>query len=262
MEQSLYNILGITKIQLNELLENCYEQCQKNHRVFILDDLYDCLKAYVEKHMLQPIDEVLFVHFSRRLNDNEDDNGYSLKDVLTRDTTLSSFLETYGITFTYEHQRIRMYVNHCEIDVHLHKEYPYVYLNQLFDETFKNYPFSGYAFMDDMQQGDAYEIASGGPAFFGYLYPFIEDDDALIDEFINKSSFYQFTYVVPMKDVYFDDYEDLSEIDKQYHMIVKTLQRIYFYRYDNQFNEGDNTVLKMNEQTILSEKYLVQKIRV
>lgn len=260
METSIYKILGITSTQLDELFDCCYQQYQEHQRVFILDDLYDYLKSYVENHIKEAIDEVLFLHFSRRLDDEEDNHGYNLAHVLTKDTSLSRFLGKYGITFQYDKQKLHMYVNQCEIDFNQSVDYPYIYLKQRFDKEFKDYSIGGFAFMEEIEYSSFYEIASGGPEFFGYLYEFLEDDDALIDEFINSSSFYRFEYVVPLKDIYFDDYEDLDDLEKQYHMIVKTLQRLYFYKYDAQFNEDDNTVIKMMNQKDLSDTYLIHKI--
>lgn len=261
MEASIYKILGITNTQLEELFHNCYKRYQENQRVFILDDLYDYLKSYVETHMKQSLDEVIFYHFSRRLNNEEDDYGYNLAHVLTKDTSLSRILNTYGITFQYDKQKLHMYVNQCEIDFDQSTDYPYIYLKQRFDKDFKDFSIGGFVFMEEIEYSSFYEIASGGPEFFGYLYEFLEDDDALIDEFINLSSFYRFEYVVPLKDIYFDDYEDLNALEKQCHMIVKTLQRLYFYKYDAQFNEDDNMVIKMVDQKDLSDAYLVHKIK-
>lgn len=261
MEASISKILGITNTQLEELFDNCYKRYQENQRVFILDDLYDYLKSYVETHRKCGLDEVMFYHFSRRLNNEEDDHGYNLAHVLTKDTSLSRFLNTYGITFQYDKQKLHMYVNQCEIDFNQSTDYPYIYLKQRFDKDFKDLSIGGFAFMEEIEHSSFYEIASGGPEFFGYLYEFLEDDDALIDEFINLSSFYRFEYVVPLKDIYFEDYEDLNALEKQCHMIVKTLQRLYFYKYDAQFNEDDNTMIKMVDQKDLSDTYLVHKIK-
>lgn len=95
----------------------------------------------------------------------------------------------------------------------------------------------------------------------GYLCPF-DIDDSIIDEFITYSTFYQYVYLVPIKDIYFEDYEELSNRDKQYHMLVKTLQRLYFYKYDSTFNENDNVVIGIRDNKTLSQQYLINKIKI
>ena len=86
--------------------------------------------------------------------------------------------------------------------------------------------------------------------------------DEFIDEFIRKSTFYQFEYLVPLEQIYFDNYEDLSNDDKQCHIIIKTLQRLYFCKYDPLFNEEDNPTIGIIDNITLSEKYLINKIKI
>ena len=80
----------------------------------------------------------------------------------------------------------------------------------------------GLAFLDDTINSEYYEIVKGEPELFCYLYLFI-DNNLMIDDFIDKSPFYQFEYLVPIDEVYFENYEELSYQDKQHHIIVKSL---------------------------------------
>lgn len=104
-------------------------------------------------------------------------------------------------------------------------------------------------------------MVQGGPELLGYLYPF-DINDSIIDEFITHSTFYQYVYLVPITDIYFEDYDELSEQDKQYHILVKTLQRLYFYRYDSTFNENDNVVIGIRDNKTLSQQYLINKMKI
>lgn len=254
MEQSVYQLLNINKEGLDELYKTCYNKFQNNHQVFILDDQYDFFLEYVKKHIVDTIDKVMFVHLSRRLNKDNDNNGYNLIDTLTKETILSMLLKQYGITFSYD-QYIKMYINDKEIDLSNNK-----YLKQRLE--YYDYAFKGYAFNDNLINNDFYEVGKGGPEFFGYLYPYDIDIDAIIDDFIANSTFYQFEYVVPLKDIEFESYEDLNEEEKMYHIIIKTLQRLYFDKYDPLFNKQDNLIVKMKDDKILLDKYLINKIEI
>ncbi|WP_418556049.1 hypothetical protein [Longibaculum muris] len=196
---------------------------------------------------------------SRRLNDDKDNNGYNLKDVLTKETSLSHFLKKYHMTFEYD-KYIRMYL--CDKEVNLNeKEYYYEYLRQRFGYIYHDYSMKGLMFADDIKNSTDYQMAEGGPELLGYLYLLI-DADEFIDEFIRKSTFYQFEYLVPLEQIYFDNYEDLSNDDKQCHIIIKTLQRLYFCKYDPLFNEEDNPTIGIIDNITLSEKYLINKIKI
>lgn len=253
MEQSVCQLLNVNKEELDELYKSCYNKFQNNHQVFILDDQYDFFLEYVKKHIVDTIDKVMFVHLSRRLNKDNDNNGYNLVDTLTKKTCLSSFLKQYGITFSYD-QYIKMYINDKEIDLSNNK-----YLKQRLE--YYDYAFKGYAFIDNLINNDFYEVVQGGPELLGYLYPF-DINDSIIDEFITHSTFYQYVYLVPITDIYFEDYDELSEQDKQYHILVKTLQRLYFYRYDSTFNENDNVVIGIRDNKTLSQHYLINKMKI
>ena len=208
IEQSVYDSLNINKQELDDLLEECYNLLQNNHHVFMLDEQYDFFNEYVRNHINQEIDKVMFIHLSRRLD--QDNNGYGLDYVLTHETSLSQYLKKYGLTFRYENH-IKMYIDDKEVIIH--NDYSGRNLKQRLGYTFKDYAFSGYAFCENIIDNDYYEIAVGGPEFFGYLYPYF-DDDALIDQFINKSVFYQFIYLLSIDDIEFEGYEELDNQGK------------------------------------------------
>ena len=56
MKISICEVLNIDDKQLDDLLENCYQQFQVNHPVFILDDQYHYFLDYVKKHLIVDLD--------------------------------------------------------------------------------------------------------------------------------------------------------------------------------------------------------------
>lgn len=162
MKISICEILNIDNKQLDDLLEKCYQQFQANQPVFILDDQYQYFLDYVKKHLIVDLDEILFIHLSRRLDD--DNNGYNLIDVLTKDTALSAFFKKYGITFKYDGV-IRIFKNNLEIDLSNDDEVCN-YLRYRFGYVIKDYSIKGYAFGDALNNNDNYEIIQAGPELF------------------------------------------------------------------------------------------------
>lgn len=257
MERAICQVLNINKKQLDDLFENCYNSFQKCHHIFILDDQYDYFREFVEKYQRVEIDQILFVHLSRRLDDNN--TGYNFVDVLTKETSLARFFNKYDITFKYD-RYLRVYKNDNEIILENDElKYPIKYLKDRFGYFYHNFGFSGFMFNDVITNSEFYEVASGGPDFFGYLFSIL-DDNRLIDDFYRNSNYYQFEYVVPIEKIYFENYEELSTLEKQQHIIIKVLQRLYNYKYDLEMNEIDNDVIVVKDNQNLSENYLVKKI--
>lgn len=253
MEESVCKILNIDNMKLDDLLVNCFNSLQDDHPVFMLDEQYDFFLEYVKEHRIKQIDRIMLTHLGRRLDN--DDNGYSFNDVLTKETSLSKYLKEFGITFK-DDKHLKMYIDNQEVK--LVDDYAGKYLKQRFGYSYQDYEFSGIAFCDNVLNNEYYEITRGGPEFFGYLYPYI-DNDAIIDNFIENSRFYQFDYLVSVNEIEFVNYEELTNLEKQYHIIVKTLQRLYFYKYELDFIREVNCDVKLVDNRVLSSECLINK---
>ncbi|MFQ6791403.1 MAG: hypothetical protein ACLRT4_01230 [Thomasclavelia sp.] len=256
MEQSLCKVLNIDNTELNDLIDDCYKKYQKDKQVLILDNQYDYFFNYVKKHQCKDIDQVLFIHLSRRLDD--DNVGYNFKDLITRDTTLSSFMKKYGITFK-DDNHIKMMIDNQEVLLEKNNDYSSYYLKDRFGYRFNDYNFKGYMFEDGLENSELYETFEQGPEFFGYLFSFI-NDDKMIDDFYQQSSYYKFKYLVPLNLIYFEDYNELNDLDKQRHIIVRSLQRLYNYKYDPIMNNMENRIIGIIDNQNLDGEYLVNKV--
>ena len=259
IQQSICEVLNINKEEIDDLLETSYK-FQKDHSIFILDDQYDYFMDYVKEHLCINIDYVSFYHLSRRLNDNKGDNGYNLDNVLCNDTSLSRFLKRYGFTFKHD-QYIRMYLNEKEINLNESNDYSSIFLRQILGYNYQDYSFKGFAFSDAIEKNEIYEIVKDGPELFGYLFSFI-DSDALLEEFQSNSKYYKVEYQVPIDQIYFENYEELTNEEKQYHIVVKSLQRLYAYKYDSVDYDDDNPVIGMIDDLTLGSQYLVSKTEI
>lgn len=253
MESSVCEVLNISKEELKRVLEDCFNRFQKDKSIFILDNQYDYLYAYVKKHMCKGVDEISFYHLERKLNDNVDDFGYCVVDNLVKDSILSAFLKKYGITFSYD-TKMHMYINGKEICVNEIDGYSSFFFKQFLEYDFN---FKGLLFKDKIEEDDMYVLNQDGPEFFWHLFSFM-DSDALISDFLANSKYYLFTYLIPISDIEFEEYEELSNQEKQYHVLVKVMQRLYSYYYDHTYESMENPVLYVLNH-LVSNKYLVNK---
>ena len=258
IESSVLDLLNINHDKLYALLEECYQRFEVDHQIFILDDQYDFFYSFVKKHMKVVLDEVMFIHLSRRIDDG-DYNGYGLIDMLTKDNTLSSFLKTNGILFKHKDNQIKIFVNDQEVDIKDKDSYSYRKLQQKIDLNY-DLEFSGYALKHNIEKIREYEMHMEGPEILDFMFLLGVDDTLIIDAFIEKSHFYQLEYVVPLNQITIDEYDDLDDQDKQYHLVVKALQRLYLYKYDEDFIGEDSTIFHMKDNHVLEEKFLVNKM--
>lgn len=259
IESSVLELLNINHDELYSLLEECYQRYAVDHQVFMLDDQYDLFYSFVKENMKTVLDQVMLIHLSRRI-DNGDDNGYGLIDMLTKDNTLSSFLREYGISFKCEDNQIKIYVNDQEVDIKDKESYGYKKLQQKIDLKY-DIEFSGYALKHNIDKLREYSVLMEGPDILSFLFLLGVDDNHIIDTFTEKSHFYQLEYVVPLNQITIDDYEDLDDLEKQYHLVVKAIQRLYLYKYDKDFIGEDCSILRMKDNQILDSKYLINKVK-
>ncbi|WP_296878628.1 hypothetical protein [Thomasclavelia sp.] len=253
---SLCKELELNNQVILDTIDSGYYMFQQNHQVLYIDDLYEYCFNIVKKYFKGTVDKVHFYSISRRLKDTDND-GLSLLELLTEENSFSNYLKEYGLTFKFDDE-IKMYVNGNKIDIPDDKKYkPYLKYRFSYD-----YSFKGFAFDDQLMNNEILEIVKYGPEFFGHLFNYVDNDDEIIDNYLKQSKLYKFEYLVPIEDIYFENYEDLSNEEKQYHILAMMMLRLYFYKYDKDFVEMDemNPLMVVKDNKSISSKYLVNKI--
>lgn len=257
--QSILDLL-CNKLELNEqvildIIDSGYYMFQQDHQILYIDDLYECYFNIVKRNFTGNIDKVPFYSISRRLKDTDND-GLSLLELLTEENSFSNYLKEYGLTFKFD-KEIEMYVNGNKVDIPDEGKYkPYLKNRFSYD-----YSFKGYAFDDQLMNNEILERVKYGPEFFGHLFNYVDNDDEIIDNYLEQSKLYKFEYLVPIEDIYFENYEELTNEEKQYHILAMMMLRLYFYKYDKDFVETDemNPLMVVANYKSLSSKYLVNK---
>lgn len=260
MIQSICRIFNMNHEQFQHLLITLYQKFEKDRRVLILDDQYDYLKEYICQRQRETIDKVSFFHLSRRLKDCQDDNGYPLKDVLMKCEKVKNFFLQYHISFQDDQQRIHIYKDQQEILLENHHDYTIRYLKERLDHTHQDNSIKGYAFEECLKFNEMYEVYRNGPEILHALQLLL-GVDTLLDDFYQQSQYTLYEYLVPIDDIYFEDYDDLTNHEKQLHILIKTIQRLYDDQFHHQNSDFENPIMGMIDNHILDKKYLIQKTR-
>ncbi|MCR1958131.1 hypothetical protein [Thomasclavelia ramosa] len=235
------------------IIDSGYNKFQQDHQILYIDELYDYFFNITKENLKHSIEILSFYSITRRLDSFDD--GLSLLDLLTTSNDFSDFLKKYSLTFKYN-EEIEMYVNGNKVD--------------MIDDTYENYlkyrfkhdySFKGFAFEDQLMNNEIIEIVKYGPEFFGHLFNYIDNDDQLIDDYYAQSKLYKYEYLVPIDKIYFENYEELTNREKQYHILAMMMLRLYFYKYNKYFVETDemNPLMVVADYKSLSSKYLVNK---
>lgn len=249
---SLCSTLELNEQVILDIIDSGYYMFQQDHQVLYIDELYECYFNIVKKNFKHNIEQVPFYSISRRLNDSVND-GLSLLELLTGDNSFSNYLKEYGLTFKYN-QEIEMYVNGNKVNIPDKDYFKYRFTG--------DYSFKGYAFCDQLMNNDILEKVKYGPEFFGHLYEYVDNDDEIMDNYYEQSKLYKFEYLVPINEIYFENYEELTNEQKQYHILAMMMLRLYFYKYDQYFIGVDelNPLMGVVNNKSLSNKYLINKI--
>ena len=253
--KSICSLLELNEQAILDIIDSGYYMFQQEKQILYIDELYECYFNIVKKNFKGNIDKVPFYIISRRLNDTDND-GLSLLELLTGENSFSNFLKEYGLTFEFD-KVIEMYVKGNKVDIPEESKYKH-YLKYRFEY---DYSFKGYAFTDQLINNEIIEKVKYGPEFFCYLYEYVDNDDEIIDTYFEKSKLYRFEYLVPINEIYFENYEELPSEQKQYHIVAMMMLRLYFYKYDRNFAEIDelNPLMVVVEHKSLSSEYLVNK---
>ena len=144
MEETIYKYLGIDEKVLCNTFDKAYHSDYDSLETIFSDFIY----KYIEKNS---VDEILFFHFSRRLNsENDDFRGNNLYDLLLNDTVVSSFLKKYDIIFKKGEKHLELFHRgklETFENVHGGNESNVKWRMGYYEER-EDYCFNGFAFKD------------------------------------------------------------------------------------------------------------------
>ena len=253
MEKSVCDYLKVGKDELKELFEevwkNSADEYEMNKKIF----------DFIAEHKNgKVIDEILFFHFARRLNEDNDYTGYNLYDVLTKDTALSRFLKKYDIAFKIKEECLELFYNgKLETFENIRDDLYFGIQKRMGYGSHKEYCFNGLAFRSEIMQNYYKDHLRNGPEFLSWLFQAIKREDIYI-KYQSSSIYYLFEYKVPLNKVIFTTESELSLNEKKDQIVFEVLN--YLYSYNKSIvNAQDNPHLRLKDDDVMEAKYLIKK---
>jgi len=207
------------------------------------------------------IDEILFFHLARRLNDSDAEaESLDLCRLLTTVNATTRFFESYKIHFSKEGQKINVWYKGEKVD--WHKDYrTKIYMERrLGIGVNPDYCLNGFAFRDLLEKNYYVKTLRVIPEFFGMLLKYLKREDA-INDYVLNSSFYCFEYKLPLEKVIIEESKSNDLHDKQDCLLSFVKKRLDLYRISKPlfWNDNDNLILRLNDDEVLSNQALINK---
>lgn len=270
IKKTIIENFGLTKSQLDNLALQIYDNVGKRDSQFS-DAIYQ-LEARIEARKIidkyfckQLPDEIMLFHLSRRLNGEEDMSGCNLDSLLTTKSVLSDFLKKYDVYFSKnEDGSINIIYKNSLISLSNEFQDGVGYLrNRLghnknrIDNCFNGFMF-GYA-LEELKYTNSLR---NGPEFLQCLDSFLKNQNLLKDQnFLNdykeNSTYYCFSYKLPLNKVKFDFNDKLTLEEKSYYLIESILIRIYEDNFPGKNESKINPILRLNHYENIPSEFFV-----
>ncbi len=261
MEQSTCNYLSISINELNLIIEKASRVASEN--LFFNSVKFDrVINEFITQHLPEKqIDEILFFHLGRRLNDAQNSHiGNNLFNLLTTENVFSSFLKAHKVTFLPKDGHLQLYYKNelISLDKTYETNVPYLRSRLGYNEGREDYCFNGFAFKDILYKNSYARELYDVPEFIGVLATFLNKNKIGTDYFEN-SKYYCYEYRLPIENVLFDKDEKMSLESKKIYIVNQVLHRLHYYLYSDvtYMNDEDNPILRLRDNEILNDKFFV-----
>lgn len=263
--KSLEKLFSVSKMELEVFVIDLKRRKQMNYQ-FDEDYIDNLIDSYVsEKNQGQlVIDDVLFYHLSSRLNSTDNINtSLTLLDLLTTANDFSKLLIKHNIIIQDIDNQLEIFFNEKHILLDKTHLPCCCYLrNRLgHNKGEKDYCVNGFLFKEYLKENDYYKRLNEVPEFIDQLCQYLAYR-ALGEEYYKNSSFYCFTYLIPLEEIIFDGLPSLtSKLDKQNYILRTIFHRlIYTYKEGNENNHDiDNPIIRLNDFTNINEDKFITK---
>ncbi len=262
MESSFCSYLNVSMNELNEVFYEARRLSTKD-KVVDGDILNEVLGNFIDEKLVDDsVDNILFYHLSRRLNDyDEADDLLNLVDLLSTENSMSLFLKRHEIEFFKNDGKLDLYYKNMYVplddtslnDVH------YLRLRLGYNSRI-DHCINGFALKDLIYKNDYTRSLWFGPEFIQILARFLHNHE--IDrDYCNNSKFYCYEYCIPKSQIIFDDNQELLDREKTKYLVTRILHREYdYYDSDPQYLfDHNNSVLRLSDDTNLSNSMLLSK---
>ncbi len=264
MEHSICNYLRIVPAELNRLFDKALQAAQ-TERWFdwcIFDEIINKFVASkIPSHNY--IDQILFYHLSRRLDSEyECNSGSNLFDLLTTKNSVSNFLREHDVEFIPDEGRLELLYKGRKVSFNdsMDSSIPYLKSRLGHNHFRADYCFNGFMLKDLIYRNTYARALFGAPEFIESLGNFLNRTD-LLNDYLEKSTYYCFEYKVPLHKVLFDEEEKPSDSSKPLYLINRVLHRLFeYYTTDLRYmSDHDNPIIRLMDDDTMLETYFISK---
>lgn len=261
MRKSICDYLNIAEKDLNDLFDNAY-----NYSIdgILVDGVKrdEVINKFIDIHQKdRRINNVLFYHLSRRLNAyNEKEPVLNLFELLSTENSMSSFLKMHNIYFMKNDQSLDLYYAGEIMSLEDTSEVDVAYLRwRLGHNSRIDYCINGFLLKDRVYKNTYATSLYRAPEFIATLSRFLKKYD-LINDYTSKSKYYCYEYSIPISKVMFDNYEELSDYEKEKYLLLQILLRLYnYYHSDPRYLYDHDPVIRLNDIQNIENEFFVSK---
>lgn len=262
MQQSLYELFNVSNVQLDDLFLKAGTLSMTDHYMDTRK-FNTFINEFIEAEMYdKSIEYLLFFHLGRRLNSAGNSvEGKNLFELLSSENELSIFLRSHGVTFRINKQHLNLFYKGKMISLDdTSREYvPYLRWRLGYNVNRIDYCFNGFMLKDQLVRNDYARSLFHAPEFIRVLADFLNERD-IITDYVEKSKYYCFEYLVPIGKVFFDDEENLTEEEKQKYLLNRVLSRLFkYFSEGNNFFDHDNPILRLDDTDEMQAEFFIKK---
>lgn len=220
------------------------------------------------------LDEMLFFHLSRRLNEptykelkNFDKETKNLFELLSQQSPISTFLKEYGIEFRKSDKGYLDVLDKGKVvnlDPLSDNSISYLKGRLGYEEVGIDNAVNGFAFnitkknnSNDYLSDYYLNRLSSCPEFLSVLSSLLGRDQRIINDYKKKSTFYCYVYKVPLDNVIFDENDDYNNNQKIRFLFKNILSVIYHTIIYGEDNYTCNPIIRLEDNRNMPAKYFL-----
>ncbi len=261
IKKTLVKNFNLTETRLYDLILEAMNAARKKDLPFNTDIFHTKLREIIiEYYCKECPNEIMLFHLSRRLNGIQDVNGYNLDHLLTTENVLSDFFKKHDICFSKnEYGHIDIIYKNKLISLTDEFQDGVGYLRNRLGHNKNRIDncFNGFMFGYGLEL-EYTKTLRKGPEFLQCLSRFLNNQN-ILNDYMKNSSYYCFSYKLPLNKVIFDFNDKLTLVEKSYYLIESILIRIYEDNFLEKNESKTNPILRLNHYENIPSEFFVER---
>lgn len=264
---SISKLLGCSLSEIEIFSRSLFFGCEEG--MVIYDDrIRKKLIEFIKESVIKKIDMVYMHHLSRRLDGDFEDMSIcsNMHEVLIKGSSLSRFLNSFGIYCLQDENSIRM--NFRGKDVSFENGRPAsarlkIRLGQ-YNNYMRDHGINGLAFADRIEKSGYYAILYKGPELLTDIAEILNLPE-MISEFKKNSTFFRYTFLLPIDMPIIGSNIDANEFEKSLELLTECFYRLnefYCMPDRDRWVDNRNIYMRLDDSISLSSEYLVGRFEI